>query len=554
MELKETLLTAKSRLFEAAKEACSDKAFAYDALYLAVIKIKRKYKKIVNKDHVIDLCIAEMKQPKKHVKQSFESVEDCIEKAMAAKVVPWKPIISAVAAVVLAAAIIVPFWLPENVGPTEVGGFEMENTISIGNGYSDNGTYLKNLHKVEDFGGPDLTGLIGTDMTQYLNGLLYHDMVTTKNDITYMLVAYAITAEKRAEFILYRAEKTGWVELGRADIGFFTKTIIVGGAIDSYYSIEPIKLLLDQRDAVYIVSAYNEGVQIHKYNERDGFTKLGQQKLADQRHLSDGVMTINFWHYTFDTCFDSTGENIFICYSSRFPFLSEHGNNLDYGQVCFVTYNLKSECFSEAQYFDEDFKIFVLGVAADGSDGCYLLILDRLSTLHSTGILNNGTFLYHLRDGSLSKKLLIHDENMTSVFVRLFEVDESGTIHIVYQQSTPEQMHYVQIQNDVVTKTYLIPRTENSPARHDFISFYREADVIYFTEILYNEFLTFAKCVDGKTTKLADLHLPQWLDVYYYISDWSSSLVSQGCILNLCLTSEFRETYFAQIICNYEES
>ena len=181
--LKFLLSKNTSRLEEAAQKACEHEEFTYDAIYWAVLKTKQRYKKLINKERVVDFCISLMKQPKKHVKQSFESVEDCIEKALAAKVVPWKSILSAVA-VVLAAAILIPLCLTGNSQPVEVGGFEMENTLSIANSYSDNGTYLKNFHRVEDFGGPDLTELTGTDMTQVLSNTLYYNAITTPEDIT----------------------------------------------------------------------------------------------------------------------------------------------------------------------------------------------------------------------------------------------------------------------------------------------------------------------------------------------------------------------------------
>ena len=139
MELRQLLLQNTSKLLQTAETVCTDKAFVYDTIYLAVIKTKQKYKKLANKERAVDVCISLMKQPKKHVNQSFSSVEDCIEKALAAKVVPWKPIVSAVA-VVLAAAIILPFCLPEKPLTIDPVGFVMENTESFGNSFGDNGT------------------------------------------------------------------------------------------------------------------------------------------------------------------------------------------------------------------------------------------------------------------------------------------------------------------------------------------------------------------------------------------------------------------------------
>ena len=130
MELKQLLLNHAEPIEKAAEAVCTDKCFVYDAVYLAVIKTKQKYKKLANKERAVDVCISLMKQPKKHVNQSFSSVEDCIEKALAAKTVPWKPIVSAVA-VVLVAAIFRPFCLPEHSTHIDVDGFVMNNSFSL---------------------------------------------------------------------------------------------------------------------------------------------------------------------------------------------------------------------------------------------------------------------------------------------------------------------------------------------------------------------------------------------------------------------------------------
>ena len=121
-------------LTSAAELLCSDKNYIYDVIYLATYQTKQKYKKLANKERAVEVCISLMKQPRKHMKHNFSSVEDCIEKALAAKIVPWKPIVSAVA-VLLASTILVSSYLPGNSQPVAVGGFEMENTSSIANDF-----------------------------------------------------------------------------------------------------------------------------------------------------------------------------------------------------------------------------------------------------------------------------------------------------------------------------------------------------------------------------------------------------------------------------------
>ena len=150
-KLKENLLENAMPLEQAAEAVCTDKAFVYDAVYSAVVKTKQKYKKLVNKDRAVDICISLMKQPRKHVKLNFTSVEDCIEKALAAKTVPWRPIVSIVA-VVLAAAIILPFCLQKAPISIDPKGFVMEGTRVLVNQTEGNDIVLQNFHELTALG------------------------------------------------------------------------------------------------------------------------------------------------------------------------------------------------------------------------------------------------------------------------------------------------------------------------------------------------------------------------------------------------------------------
>lgn len=561
-QLKQTLLQNSTTLIHAAKSKVSNDSAIYATIYQAVLKTRRIYKNLINKEHAADICISLMKRPRKRVKQSFSSVEDCIEKAMEVKIVPWKAIVSAVA-VVLAAAILLPLCLTENSKPATVGGFEMENTISIGNSHSDNETYLKNCHKVEDFGGPDLTELTGTDMTQRLNGQMHYDIITTSDDVTYFVVSYMLAEEKRAEFALYRAEKDGWTELGNAPIGFFTLTTSGSGSPSSHHNVGECFLLADENDNVYVVSVYDEGVQIHRYSAKDGFSLLGQQKVGDKRQIfsDDGFLIKNCWYLAIYSCIDPDTQEIAVAISSEAPFL-ENDENSSGQPVCLLTYDTNNQAFSENSYFKDLSIEYLRGIVADRSGGYYLFASEDLSTPNKYGWNNSGIVLYHAKNGELTRKMLIHDETITCPFVRLLEVDEGGILHVVYQQSDPEKMIYTQIENDIVIKTFTITPTDKEKAQHTYLSFYRKADIIYFSEFLYSEYITFAKCVNGRTTKLADFKLPEQFNPCLEFYNGGATLVSQDCIVNLALTpapltemeSSVQELYFVQMICDYAEN
>ena len=152
--------------------------------------------------------------------------------------------------------------------------------------------------------------------------------------------------------------------------------------------------------------------------------------------------------------------------------------------------------------------------------------------------------------------MLIHDETITC------PLDEDGILHVIYQQSDPEKMIYTQIENDIVIKTFPITPTDKEKAQHYYLSFYRKADTIYFSEILYSEYITFSKCINGETTKLADFRLPERFIPYLELYDRVATMVSQDCIVNLVLTpapptemeNSVQELYFVQMICEYAEN
>ena len=548
----------KEVLLQAAKAVCRDPMFVYDTIYLAVIKTKQKYKKLANKERAVEVCISLMKQPKNHVKQSFESVEDCIEKALAAKIVPWRPILSAVA-VVLAAALLVPLCLTGNSQPAEVGGFEMENTLSIANSYSDNGTYLKNFHKISAFGGPDLAKLTEIDLTEKWTGQYYHNMITTSNDITYMAVAYVNKSNKSAEFILYRAEVSGWVRVGSAPIGVFTNTYSLGETMKHTYSISQIHLVCDKENNVYVLSSYGEGVQIHICTSEGEFHALGTQKLADLRPFAPSpVTTRNGWIQSSHVVFDEETQTIAFLCDSLVPFLKSNGNSTENPELCIVTFDLSKREFSAPLYFANNCKYSTMGLLPDRTGGFYILLQDEIETTFQFGSFrpkNIGVFLYHLKDGALSRELLVTDDSETVSAVRMFEIDEDGAIHLVYVAEMNRKIHYVKIVDNEILTTYNIVSTSEDDTKVDnFIRFYRINGELYYVELILNEYLFFTQ-TNGKVTKrIAEIHLPEKYSLYPYallLSGYTTSS-SQGFILNVVFSSSVQETYFGQILCDCE--
>ena len=289
MELRQLLLQNTSKLLQAAEAVCVDKGFIYDTVYLAVIKTRQKYKKLANKERAVEVCISLMKQPKKHVNQNFSSVEDCIEKAMVAKVVPWKPIISAVA-VVLAIVIVLPFCLPKEPPVIDPKGFVMEGTQAFANRVEGSDVQLKNFHKISDLGAADIRELANTELNA--NGTDVGDaqyrIHTTSNGITFLVQVYVNADTKKSEFILYKGETDGWHEV------------------------------------------------------------LGKQKLADLRsYTSSPVIASNIWiNYSYAVLDEDTQTIAFLC-DSNIPFLSSGGNSTNNPEICVTTYDLKKQAFND---------------------------------------------------------------------------------------------------------------------------------------------------------------------------------------------------------------
>lgn len=556
--LTERLLKDSELLLNQARTRCADEAFLLDTIYLAVLKTKQKYKKLVNKERTVDFCISLMKQPKKHVKESFESVEDCIEKALSAKIVPWKPILSA-AAVVLVAAILIPVCLVGNSQPVEIGGFEMENTLTFSNSYSDNGTYIKNFHKVEDFGGPDLTELTETDLTESLSGKLYYNVITTPDDITYMVVAHLNRGNVvSAEFILYRAESTGWVELARAPIGYFVNTVSLSGQeLKIRYLINNAFLFCDQTGNLYIVSNYDEGIQIHQYTKNGTFSEIGKKKIADKRiYAYSSANSSNSWLQFSHAYFDSQAQTITFMCDSEVPFLSAKGNSTDNPEICVVTFDLREQTFSDPLYFENEHS-YSKGLCPDNEGGFYMLFYDYLDTTFQFGpyLVNYmGVFLYHLKDNILSEVLLVSDDNLSVTDIRMFEVDDEGAIHIVYTAQVDGRcIRYVKIVGNEIVTSYKITSTSKDASISGFMTAYRKDDRIYFTELVLSQYILFSWTDGTKTERLAEFALPQ----EYAIYDSRKKIITpiaQGCILNLILSDHpVQETYFGQIIFEYGE-
>ena len=442
--------------------------------------------------------------------------------------------------------------------------FQMDNTLSFENTYSDNKTAIHNFHKVEDLGGADLTMLTGTDMTQHIGGSIYFDMVTTSRNVTYLVVAYVDESVPKAEFALYRANKDGWETVDSQPLGLFTYSgpeyhhLIAGG----------VTLLCDNEDNLYVVSAYEEGVQIHQYTKNGRLVKASKQKVADARIIErtpgykDGA-----WFYLTRAIWDEATGNIAVLLDANYPFVSAKGDE-SCNELCFVTYNPSNRTFADPLYFDMEDSYRTLELVSDNKGGYYFLrseLIEPYYPLSWSDTKNIGAYLYHLSNGVLVKGMLATDEKERVYAIRLFDVDESGAIHIVYSSRgakyRPDRMLYTKIENNVVVDAYPIVSGNKIAHPHDYISFYRVEDRIYFAELADTERILFSwTSGGGQTHRLAEFALPEQYDTFDVSGSGLRSFVSQDNIVNFILvpawldenTPSVQEMYFGQIICDYE--
>ena len=443
--------------------------------------------------------------------------------------------------------------------------FQMDNTLSFANTYSENKTAIHNFHKVEDLGGADLTMLTGTDMTQHIGGSVYFDMVTTSRNVTYLVVSYVEESTPKAEFTLYRANKDGWEAVDTRSVGLFTAS----GPEYHHLIASGITLLCDNEDNLYVVSAYEEGVQIHQYTKNGRLVRTSKQKVADARIIehAPGYKDGN-WFSISRAIWDETTGDIAILLDASYSFIASEDGDESCNEICFVTYTPSERAFAEPLYFDMENSHWTLELASDNKGGYYFLRSEQLEPYYPIswlGTKNRGAYLYHLSNGVLVKGMLVTDEKESVYAIRLFDVDESGAIHVVYSsrgaQYRPDRMLYTKVENNAVVDAYPIVSGNKVAHPHDYISFYRVEDRIYFAELADLQRILFSwTSGGGQTYRLAEFELPEQYDTFDVSGSRLRSFVSQGNIVNFILvpawldenTPSVQEMYFGQIICDYE--
>ena len=515
-KLEYVLKQSAHKLEESSMEICADRSFVHDTIYLAVIKTKQKYKKLANKERAVEVCISLMRQPRKHVKQSFTSVEDCIEKALAAKVVPWKPIVSAVA-VVLAAAIILPFYLPKKPTYTDPKGFVMDGTQTFVNNVAEYGVFLQNYHKLSDLGGPTMRDLAGYDFKVDSQAVRY-DTLTTVNGETFLLAAYVNADTKVAEFILYKAHIDGWHEVGKDTIEYVVTSVAVNGEQKSFFNINHVALLSDEDGTVYVLTSYNEGLQIHEYTTNGKFQLCDQISLhSHSQLLSSGKITTDHLG-SIDLCYNKATNHIDIVCSIAVDAYSS--------KPCFLSFDLKTKTFDQPTYPGEALSAVsrIDSLCADADGNLYFVAI--CEEFKGNLITRVNHYIYRVKEGEITPFAHFLDNTRYSI---LFLAYNNGLIHLVYQAGTTTYHEAYDTNGAQLTKEKVLATTKDT---HRTLFYFVMNGHLHFVEEIDNTYVTIGKKIDGDTVKIAEFRLPAKMDGTVFAMQHPSPYLSSGNILN----------------------
>ena len=547
-DLKAHLLQNTTRLTQAATNIQLDSSLFYDAIYLAVIKTRQKYKKLVNKNRAVDVCISLMKQPRKHVKQSFESVEDCIEKAMAAKIVPWKPILSA-AAVVLVAAIILPFCLPKKPVTIDPKGFVMEGTQVLANRLEGNDVQLKNFHKISDLGAANIRELANTELNADGTdvGDAQYRIHTTSNGITFLVQVYVNADTKKSEFILYKGETNGWHEVGRDTVKYQVDSARVDGVWKTIFRADPtLSLFSDPSGNLYILSCYDEGLQIHLFDTNDEFRMLDQIWLLEHKQVSsESGYNMQTAKIDFSFSYNPANEVVSIMCLCETSFLTF--------DMRFVAFDLNKKSFSIPKSTDQDITTFENITAIAPTDNGEFYFLSSEDTIHSATSWDSYYYIYHCdSSGNIINKIpygerIKNSQNLVDNY--LLEVRD-GNLHFVYRKGAIT--YYSIYQNGVeISKTRVYAITTDS---FDYMAFFFHDNDLYYMVEIDNKYISIVKTLESNVEKVAEFEMPFTFDEFSFLSSRGVRephfVVANG-VLNYIIGEYDRANYHWEYVSSY---
>ncbi len=553
-ELKSTLVKNSHRLLSAAYEKCDDDSLVYDAIYNAVIATKLKYKRIINKDIVVELCISLIKKPKKRSKREYCSVDDCIAQAIDAFAVRKKPIIATVS-VILALAIIIPGLIAGGVIYINADGFVMDGSVALGNNIRGDDTMIKNFAAIGKLGASSFTDLTGWEMrgmNDATEGFRAEcDSVTASNGDIYFAQNYYSKDLTKSECIVYKAEKDGWREVGRIDILKEYNKGYINEKWSEYYRVTGVEIIADNEGDVYVITQYDEGIQIHKCDKRGRFTEVKKIFLGEKEVTSKGSA------YNFSD--GKISGSVKTVYAEKLDKLDLVFECYNENYLNTVTLNTKTDEVGEIQKMELSKEINGLfDPVSDENGGMY--ITARLNIYDESGIMFVGRskhYIYHIYDGKITEEIYLGEESKTSTLkVNTIEYS-NGKIHLIYRkgQQLAAKTYYAVFENGELASEYLVGNMTLDDYESQF--FFLHNGEMYQAIIAVKEWFVVGK-IEGekKVTKVAEIKLPIKGTTILYANYHFAPYVNNGDTVNLVFSeygitnypTDIKDTYFGQLV------
>ena len=557
-ELKATLTENSHRLLSAAYEKCDDDSLVYDAIYNAVIATKLKYKRIINKDIVVELCISLIKEPKKRSKREYNSVDDCIKQAIEDFAARKKPIITTLS-VILVIALIIPGFIAGGVIYINANGFVMDGSVAMGNNILGDDTMIKNFGSIGKMGAASFTDLTGTEMRFLLNadeGFRGEcDSVTASNGNIYLAQCYYSQDLTKSECIVYKAEKDGWRDIGRVDIMIERNRVYTNEKWAEYYYITGVELIADNEGDVYIITRYDEGIQIHKCDENDELTELQKIFLGKKEFTGE----FSPYHLT-----DNRISSVIT------PIYTEKLDKLDLiFQQCYDNYiytvslNTKTDKIGELQKTELGNEIdMIKDYTPDGKGGMYASV--RKKVFDENGIMLSNKYshyIVYISDGKITDEIYIGQEDARyfAINVQHLEYDD-GKIHVIYRKGPrlSSNIYYAVYENQEKISDHQIRAMTLDDYTPQFY-FLHEGEM-YQAIIAVDEWFVIDR-LGEKVTKVAEIKLPIKGTVEIYSNRHNTPFINNGDTINLVFseygannfTIDIKDTYFGQLILDLEK-
>lgn len=530
--LKKLLNDNSGRLVERARSVCRDEKHVYCAIYRAIVKTKRIYDNLSNKERAIDICLGKIKDTGSG-NSRFSSVEECIDMAMCTRVIRIKPIILA-AALILCLTLATVLLLNDGIEYIEPEGFTIKGSFSIGNSFTgnDNDIYLKNLISLKPLG-------VG-------HGTVC-DSIVTRDKKIYLVTAYS--DKEGAKMSLYVADENGWQLLGSDSIKVhYTEH----NGVRTYGVLSQIKLFESEEGYIYITSVCDVGIQVHRY--KDGSFSLADRMSVDGADntlsMRDGTVT-NRMISDLRCVYDSSNDTIGMIYY----VLDESTNDFNYRYKTVVFdiptdgFEAERECESALSRYDIDY------VISDNRGGFYAT---AKAELYNNGTVNKDKHeacLLHIKDGYIESRVQYVNYNhhtVTQISLMLFY--EDGMVHQVFCYGAKMKTYiYALYDGEEVVKSYRIytHSMEEEPVQLYFI----HNGEPHYIAVSDSDRLKVYRVSDKRTTDLCDIRLPFAFDMKDYVNNRVTECVSGSDTVNAVFTvygdrehSSYEDSCFAQII------